>query len=131
VTEEVARLAGETAELLVYPQPSFDADSTEPGVASFVRAFRSKYDEDPDVYAAHGYDALKLLKQSMLDTESTHPDDVRRGLYGLDGYEGAAGRTAFDARGDVIRYPRLFIISEGTAVPYEDFEQKGGKLSVS
>mgnify|MGYP000733016706 CR=1 FL=1 len=32
-----------------------------------------------------------------------------------------------DESGDVVRYPRLFIIHNGQPMPYEDFEQEGGE----
>ena len=128
VTEQLTQLAGDAAELLVYPQPSFDPDSDEPAVAEFVAAFRAKYNKEPDIYAAHGYDALKLLVESIRTPGSTFPDDIRRGLHGLDNYMGAAGRTQFDERGDVVRYPKIFVIHEGKSVSLDQFEAAGGKL---
>jgi branched-chain amino acid transport system substrate-binding protein len=130
VTDQVQQQAGEAAEHLVFPRSSFDVNSPDPEVAAFVKAFRAKYSVDPDIYAAHGYDALKLIWQAMLDTGQTHPDEVRRGLIGLQNFTGAAGRTAFDERGDVVRYPHLFIVEDGESIPYEQFEQDGGELPV-
>ena len=66
----------------------------------------------------------------MQDTGSAHPDEVRRGLLGLEDFNGAAGRTAFDERGDVVRYPRLFIVRNGAPTSYEEFKQEGGSLPV-
>ncbi len=128
VTEQLSQLAGEAAEHLVYPQPSFDPDSDEPAVAEFVQAFRAKYNREPDIYAAHGYDSLKLLVEAMRKTGATFPDEIRRGLHGFDDYHGAAGRTQFDERGDVVRYPKIFVIQNGQPVSIEQFEQDGGEL---
>jgi branched-chain amino acid transport system substrate-binding protein len=130
VTEQLPRLAGAAAEHLVYPQQSFDAHSTEPAVAGFVAAYEARYGEAPGVFAAHGYDALKLVWQAMRDTGEAQPDDIRRGLMALDDYAGAAGRISFDDRGDVVRYPRRFVIHDGRPIPYEQFEQEGGELPV-
>jgi len=128
VTEQLGELAGEAAENLVYPQPSFDPDSDEPAVAEFVAAFRAKYNREPDIYAAHGYDALKLLVEAMRKTGFTFPDEIRRGLHGFENYMGAAGRTQFDERGDVVRYPEVFVIRDGKSVTIEQFEKDGGEL---
>jgi branched-chain amino acid transport system substrate-binding protein len=128
VTEQLSQLAGEAAENLVYPQPSFDPNTNEPVVKKFVEAFRAKYDREPDIYAAHGYDSLNLLVQAMRKTGFTFPDEIRRGLHGLDNYVGAAGRTQFDERGDVVRYPKIFVIRDGQPVSHEQFEQEGGEL---
>ena len=45
-------------------------------------------------------------------------------------FSGAAGRTEFDERGDVVRYPKIFVINEGDSIPYEKFEESGGELSI-
>ena len=129
VTEQLPAKAGDSADLFVYPQPSFDPQSADRSVAAFVEAYTARYDEPPDIYAAHGYDALKLLWQAMNDTGSAHPDEVRRGLLTLKGYKGAAGHTAFDERGDVVRYPTIFIIRDGKSITFEQFEKEGGQLS--
>ena len=128
VTEDLVRLAGEAAENLVYPQPNFDVNSTDPTVRGFVDAYRARYNEDPDIYAAHGYDAVKLIAKAMENAEGTHPDDVRIGFSSVKDFDGAAGRTSFDENGDVVRYPRMFIIREGAAGAYETFVEQGGSL---
>ncbi len=130
VTDQLRHQAGAAAEQFVYPQPVFDPASREPQVAGFVQAFQAKYGLTPDIYAAHGYDALKLIVQAMRDTGKTSPDDVRRGLHGLENYWGAAGQTQFDERGDVVRFPVIFVIAEGQPVPYEQFEKRGGQLAI-
>jgi branched-chain amino acid transport system substrate-binding protein len=130
VTEQLARTAGEAAQNFVYPQPVFDPDSADPTVTEFVRAFRAKYNMDPDIYAAHGYDSLKLIVQAMTNTGFAFPDEVKRGLHNLKDYTGAAGPTQFDERGDVVRYPKVFVIHEGKPMPFEQYEQDVGELPI-
>jgi len=129
VTRDLVRLAGSAAENLVYPQPNFDVDSRDAGVRTFVDAYRAKYGEDPDIYAAHGYDALKLLALAIESGGGSHPSSLRIGFASIKDYDGAAGRTAFDENGDVVRYPRMFIIRDGRPMPYEDFVEEGGSLT--
>lgn len=128
VTEQVPRLAGDAANHLVYAQPSFDPESAAKEVSEFVTAYRAMYRETPDIYAAHGYDAMKLIARAMDDTGFAYPDEVRRGLLTLKNYTGAAGRTDFDERGDVVRYPTVFVIQDGRPVAFEAFEKQGGEL---
>jgi branched-chain amino acid transport system substrate-binding protein len=128
VTETIVRLAGDAAENLVFPQTSFDLDSTDPAVSAFVRAYRGKYGQDPDIYAAHGYDALKILVQAIHNARSAHPRDLQVVLNGMHDYPGAAGPTTFDRNGDVVRHPRILLIRGGRAVPYEQFVAEGGSL---
>jgi branched-chain amino acid transport system substrate-binding protein len=128
VTHDLVRMAGPAAENLIYPQPNFDLESDQPAVRSFIDAYRAKYNEDPDIYAAHGYDALKLTALAIENGGGAHPDHLRIGFASIKDYDGAAGMTAFDENGDVVRYPRMFIIREGRPVPYENFVESGGSV---
>jgi ABC-type branched-subunit amino acid transport system substrate-binding protein len=119
VIEDLTRLSGpEAAEGLIYAQPNFDLASTDGAVAAFVSAYRGKYNEDPDIYAAHAYDALKLVFEAVRRSGSARAEDVRDGLNAIKDYAGAAGKTSFDKNGDVVREPRLFVIQGGQPVPY-------------
>jgi branched-chain amino acid transport system substrate-binding protein len=95
-----------------------------------VAAYRKKYGEDPDDFAAHGYDSVNLLLLAMETRGSTHPDDVKFGLGAITDHAGASGRVSIDEHGDVIQYPRLFVIRQGRAVPYDQFKEEGGSLNV-
>ena len=128
VTPSVGRRAGASAENMVYPQVIFDLESKEPKVASFVSAFQARFGEDPDLYAAHGYDAVKLLAEAVIAAGSTHSRSIRQGLSGIENFEGATGRTSFDHNGDVVRYPRIFIVRGGTPIPYDQLKDQGGSL---
>jgi branched-chain amino acid transport system substrate-binding protein len=99
-------------------------------VQHFVQAYRAKYGEDPDHFAANGYDSLKVLLEGMEKGKSTHPDNIKVGLLAVSDYEGPSGRVAFDEHGDIIQYPRLFVIRQGRAIPYDRFKEEGGSLSV-
>lgn len=134
ITEDVVSLVGQVAaaEQLVYPQPPFDVDSTDEEVRGFVEAYRAKYGENPDTFAAHGYDSMRLIAMAIdLGGGSMHPDNVREGLQSIDNYKGASGTLGFDINGDVVQYPRLFIIHKGKPVPYERFIEEGGSLAIA
>ncbi len=128
VTADVVRLAGSAAENLVFPGASFDPESVEPPVRAFVQGYRARYGEDPDSFAAHAYDALKLVVLAMDRAGSADPDAVRKALLNIDDFGGASGPTAFDGNGDVVQYPRLFVVRHGRAVPYDRFVEQGGSL---
>ncbi len=128
VTEQVVGMAGTAAENLVYPEASFDPDSAEPASRAFVEAYRARYHEAPDTFAAHAYDALELIVLAMDRAGSSDPDAVRKALLGIDDYVGASGPTAFDENGDVVQYPRLLIVRRGRPEPYDRFVEEGGSL---
>lgn len=130
VTEEFLRLAGGAAENLVYPATSFDPRSDDLAVRVFVEAYRARYREEPDTFAAHGYDALRLVDLAMEHGAATDAESVRKGLLGIHNYQGPSGLTAFDENGDVVQYPRLFIVRRGKAIPYDRFVEEGGMLRI-
>jgi branched-chain amino acid transport system substrate-binding protein len=130
VTPRIGEMIGGAAENLIYPQPSFDLDSDDETMRRFITAFRAKYGEPPTRFAALGYDTLRLLYDAMALGGTAHPDTVRTSLRQLKDYQGASGRINFDENGDVVQYPRLFIIREGRPVPYQVFLDEGGTLTI-
>jgi branched-chain amino acid transport system substrate-binding protein len=94
-----------------------------------VTAYTEKYGSSPDVFAAHAYDALYAMTMAIEEAEMAHPDSVKLQLLNLD-FEGAAGKTAFDERGDVTRYPQLFVLHEGESILFDKFEEAGGTLPI-
>lgn len=128
VPADIGRIAGDSAELLVYPQSSFDPSSSDSAVARFVQAYQDRYGQEPGIYAAQGYDAMNLMFAALEFAEDDHPANVKYGLGQINDYRGAAGLTTFDKNGDVVRYPRLFIIHNGQSRPYDEFTEEGLSL---
>jgi len=128
MTLDAVRRAGPAAEGLVFPETAFDPQSPRRATRRFVAAYRARFHEDPDRFAAHAYDALKLLVLAMEREGSADPESVRKGLNSIEDYAGATGPVAFDENGDVVQYPRLFIVHHGRPEPYDSFVERGGTL---
>jgi len=125
---EVIRTAGPAAENLVFPKSSFDATADSAEVSAFTAAFSARYAAEPDVYAAHAYDTVRVLATAANLAGSWDADKIRDALLHIDNYEGVTGRLAFDPNGDVVQYPRLCIVRGGQFVPYDRFVESGGVL---
>lgn len=130
ITGEIARLAGPAAEDLIVPLPSFSPDEDDPGSRAFVSRYRAAYGDAPDVYAAHAYDTVKLVAAAADRAGSWEADDVRRAMLAMNNFEGVTGRMSFDPNGDVVQYPRLWLIRGGEFVPYDRFVEGGGTIPV-
>lgn len=130
LTPDFPSTAGDAAEGVVFPRAAFDARDPEPAVRDFVERYRARYGEEPDDYAAHGYDALRLALRAFRDAPSRKPRALRDALAAVSGFSGAAGHTAFDENGDVLRHPRLFVVRSREAVRYDRFVAEGGRLPV-
>ncbi len=115
---EVLAAAGPAANKTLLTLPVFDPHSEEEPVKSFVEAFQTEYDEVPDVWAAHGYDAMMVLYEAIPDELRT-PADFWTGMRQTEDYPGVTGPIRFDEKGDVSRFPRVFMVDGGELVDYE------------
>jgi branched-chain amino acid transport system substrate-binding protein len=127
---ELVRAAGPAAENLVFPMSVFDATADSAAVRSFAAAFAARYAAEPDVYAAHAYDTVRVLAAAAERQGSFDADGIREALLRIDDYDGATGRLAFDRNGDVVQYPRLYVVRSGQVVAYDRFVESGGVLPV-
>ncbi len=114
---------GVNAETIIFPRPSYDTSSTDPRTASFVMEYQNRCGAEPDVYAAHAYDAVGILAKTIAEF-GPRPDDIRRGFQELRNYPGVSGATTFDENGDVVQPYQMCIIAGGRVVPIKDVRQK-------
>jgi branched-chain amino acid transport system substrate-binding protein len=108
---------GDAAQGVLLTRTLFDVDSDNPAVKSFVDAYRTRYGEDPDAFAAHGYDGFKVLLMAAQGGGIT-PRDFWKGMRSVK-FEGASGQIQFDEKGDVGQFPRVYAIQDGQMVDYE------------
>lgn len=106
----IARV-GNDATGVILTQSVFEPDSDHAHVQKFVNAYVGKYGEKPDIYAAHGYDALKVIA-AALEGRPALPSEVIKGLREIKDFPGVTGSIQFDEKGDVRKYPRLYVIGE-------------------
>jgi branched-chain amino acid transport system substrate-binding protein len=60
VSDEFVKLAGANAEGVISAFP-WNPDSKDARLLSFRERFRKRYGEEPETYAAHGYDGMNML----------------------------------------------------------------------
>lgn len=119
---------GESSEGVFLTQAAFDANSEDPKVQKFVTAFHGKYGLSPDLYAAHGYDAMMVLIAGIQAGELV-PTELWQKVRGLRDFTGVTGTIQFDERGDVQKYPRVYVVEDGNLKDYEkDIEERRRQL---
>ena len=114
ILEEV----GEPARGVLLTAPLFEADADGEPIKSFVTAFGEKYNDAPDVWAAHGYDALNVLVEAIPSTFRT-ASDFRGGMRNIEDYPGVAGAVRFDEKGDVGKFPHVYQVTGDGLRDYE------------
>ncbi|MDX1384911.1 MAG: ABC transporter substrate-binding protein [Thermoanaerobaculia bacterium] len=115
---EVIERVGAAAEGIFLTRAVFELDSEEQGIQDFVERFREKYGLSPDLYAAHGYDALMVLAASLVES-GPFAGDFWKGIRALRDYPGVTGTIQFDEKGDAQKFPRVYVIENGNLVDYE------------
>lgn len=66
------------------------------------RAYQEAYPgEEPDAFAALGYDTARLVLRAVTDAGSDDPEAVRRSLSAISDFEGVTGSLAYPAGGQI------------------------------
>lgn len=126
---EVIEKVGAPAEGVFLTQAGFDSKSEEPMIKTFVDSYRAKYGLTPDLYAAHGYDAVIVLAAGIAQSGGEYPSELWSGMRALRDFQGVTGTLQFNERGDVQKFPRVFVVTEGRLVDYEkDIEERRRKI---
>jgi branched-chain amino acid transport system substrate-binding protein len=111
--------AGEAADGVFLTQIVFDVDSEHAHVRRFVDAYKAAFGEVPDLYAAHGYDTLMVIIAALEGRPFLH-GEILKGLRGIKEFPGVTGSIQFDERGDVKKFSRVYQISEGGLINFDD-----------
>lgn len=111
------RLGGAAVEGAVFVD-GFFAASSSPSVRTFVERYLQKYDEEPSILAAQGFDVIGILL-AVLETPWVHNrDQMRQVLAQLQNYPGVTGTTSFDSQGDTVKSLFLLQVRDGQIVSY-------------
>lgn len=93
---------------------AFNDEAPDPTVQRFNAAFHKRYGREPDVAAALGYDAVRVLAQAMREAGSAEPEKVAAAMRGLRGYQGVTGAFTFDKNGNLVGAPiRKVVVRDG------------------
>lgn len=106
---------GPPAEGVILTQTVFEATSNDAHIRAFADTFQQTHDVAPDVFAAHGYDALMVIAKALTGRSSA-TSDIRRGLRSIAAFPGVTGAIQFDERGDVRKFPRVYIVAGDLAL---------------
>lgn len=114
---ELLELAGSAAEGAIFTEPAYSPTDKVPVVASFVTAYRQRFNTEPGTYAAHGYDAVRIIAKAM--EAGITAESVKKALYGIKDFPGVTGATTFDENGDVRKPVQFRKVSNGRLVPVD------------
>jgi branched-chain amino acid transport system substrate-binding protein len=119
----------ELMEGVFFPQPAFDMKDELQLVQDFVSSFQSAYGHPPDIYAAHAFDAARIVAAVIGQTSVFDTSDLRKTMmFGIKEFPGVTGPIQFDDYGDVKHNPIMFTIRDGEVLNFERFVKDQKKL---
>jgi branched-chain amino acid transport system substrate-binding protein len=95
-----------------YTAPAFDPNSQDSRVRSFQEAYEARFHAKAEVFAAHAYDAAKILA-TALKNAGGDPNKLVNALYAIRDFPGVTGDTTFDENGDVIKPVAVKMVNGG------------------
>lgn len=112
---KLAEIAGTAALKDCYYVSAFNAKDTDPSVQAFIKAYKEKYQKDPDIFAMQGYNAGLVLVDALKRAGSTDGTALAKAIAATKDLPVASGKLTFDANHNPIM--SALIISLDNGVP--------------
>lgn len=115
--------AGDLTEMVMFPLPAYDLTSEKAvAIREFARRYMDTYQRVPDIYAAHGYDAMRVAMEAFKAAGIPETSELKKAFqFGISEYMGVTGVIQFDDRGDVKHNPIMYLIKDGSVISYSDY----------
>jgi branched-chain amino acid transport system substrate-binding protein len=120
-SQEMGRLGGDAVGDNVFcAQGGAILDQAESG-AAFKERYKKRFSQAPDLYAPSYFDAVNLIHEAMLKSNSLDPHIVGAQLHKMS-YKGVAGSYTFDEKGEMKNPPMtVFTFKNGLPSPLKSF----------
>jgi branched-chain amino acid transport system substrate-binding protein len=96
-----------------YGVTDFHIDAS-PTSSEFAKAYKAKFGQDPDLYAAWCYDAVMVFAEAMKRSPDLKPENLRKAILGIQKFPGAEGEYNFDENGDGLDHYHIVQNANGT-----------------
>jgi branched-chain amino acid transport system substrate-binding protein len=117
-TPNFIKLAGPASEGVMASIPGLPKEKM-PGGTQFLQKYKAKFNQDVELFAPMGYDAVMVLIDSMKRAGSTDPAKFLPEV-GKTNYQGVIGPIAFDEKGDLKNGPiTVYVVKGGKWEPLE------------
>jgi branched-chain amino acid transport system substrate-binding protein len=117
-TPNFIKLGGPAAEGAMASIPGLPKEKM-PGGAQFLQKFKAKFNQDVELFAPMGYDAVMVFVDAMKRAGSTDPAKFLPELAKTN-YQGVIGPIAFDEKGDIRNGPiTIYVVKGGKWEPLE------------
>jgi len=110
-------LGGNSVDGLLMSAPFFEISSTRPEIINFKESLKKRYSREPNVWAAYGYDVLKI---ALLGYENSlkYRTEMKDELLKIKNYPGVTGITSFLPNGSVEKMLKIMVARQGKFIEY-------------
>lgn len=104
-SDEVIKIAGDSAKGIYYTTMAADITSTDAGKA-WAEKYKKEFGKSPENYAVYGYDAMNVLldglKKAIENNGNKKPtqEQVTKAVRAIKGFEGIATKVSLNSKGD-------------------------------
>jgi len=114
VADQLLEIGGEALNGCYY-STHFSPENQDPVVQAFVKKFKARWgaNENPDAFAALGYDAAYVLVDAIKRAGSTEGPKLRDALAATKNFAGVTGVTNIDANRDASKPAAIIAIKKG------------------
>lgn len=117
-TPNFIKLAGDAAEGAMASIPGLPKDQM-PGGKTFLEKYKAKFNQEVELFAPMGYDAVFVFVEAMKRAGSADPAKFLPEI-GKTDYQGVIGPIAFDDKGDLKNGPiTIYVVKGGKWEPLE------------
>ncbi len=88
-----------------------DASATS---KEFAKAYKAKFNQDPDLYASWCYDAVMVFAEAMKRSPDLKAENLRKAILEIQKFPGAEGEYNFDKNGDGLDHYHVVQNDKGT-----------------
>ena len=112
VSNEFLTTAGDAAEGVVATYP-FNPEGEDPMYRRFAERYADRFGETPDAYAAHAYDGMRMVIQSI-HKAGLNRVRIRDALTDMPSFQGVTGSIPFDATWNDVGPVWMAVVQNGT-----------------
>lgn len=81
----------------------YTTESTDPKTVEFVKAYKAKHNEEPDVMAALAYDSVYFMAEAIKNAKEVTPENIREELTKIKDFHGVTGKMSMNENRDAVK----------------------------
>ncbi len=112
---KLVEIAGKDALKDTYYISAFSAQDTDPSVQNFIKAFKAKYNKEPDIFSMEGYNGGLILADALKRAGSTDGTKIAKAIEETKDLAIASGKLSFDANHNPVMPALIIGFKDGVA----------------